>query len=57
MMVVTNTKSLFMRRKRRLRKIGAGEVISDDTEEQEEEFNVFDCPTQYFLEDLDDSSM
>lgn len=49
MMVVTNTKSLFMRRKRRLRKIGVGEGSSDDTEEQEEEFNMFDQPTQYFL--------
>jgi hypothetical protein len=35
MMVVTNTKSLFLKRKRRLRKIQAGEGSSDDTESQE----------------------
>ncbi len=32
MMVITNTKSLFLKRKRRLRKIGVGECSSDDTE-------------------------
>jgi hypothetical protein len=31
MMIVTNTKSLFMKRNRRLRKIQAGEASSDDS--------------------------
>ena len=36
MMIVTNTKTLFQRRKKRLRKIQAGEGSSDDTEEQDD---------------------
>lgn len=34
MMVVTNTKSLFMKRDRRLRKIQAGEASSDESASQ-----------------------
>jgi hypothetical protein len=35
MMVVTKTKSLFMRRERRLKKIQAGEGSSDESAEQD----------------------
>jgi hypothetical protein len=36
MMIVTNTKSLFMNRYRRLHKIQAGEGSSDETEKEDE---------------------
>ena len=36
MMVLTNTKNLFTKRHRRLRKIQAGEASSDESEEEEE---------------------
>ena len=35
MMIVTNTKTLFMKRNRRLKKIMAGEGSSDFSEEEE----------------------
>ena len=37
MMIVTNTKTLFLRRNKRLKKILAGEGSSDYSEEEEEE--------------------
>lgn len=37
MMVVTNTKSLFMKRNRRLRKIQAGEASSDESASENED--------------------
>ena len=56
MMIVTNTKSLFQRRKKRLRKIQAGEGSSDDTEEQDDYQMQFQR-TEDFLDELDNSSL
>lgn len=56
-MIITNTKNLFVRRKKRLRKIQAGEASSDESEDGIFEMDDENAPTQYFLDQLDNSSI
>lgn len=56
-MFVTNTRSLFLKRDRRLKKIQAGEGSSDDTEQDGEERIDFNEDSSCdFLEDLQNCS-
>jgi hypothetical protein len=58
MMIVTNTRSLFLKRNRRLKKIQAGEGSSDETEQHPDSFVEFNEPSSCeFLQDLDHSSV
>jgi hypothetical protein len=51
MMVVTNTKSLFVKRNRRLRKIQAGEGSSDETEHKDEDVvDFYEPDSEYYLD-------
>lgn len=57
MMVITNTKSLFLRRNKRLRKIQAGEASSDESEADGEYRGDFWEDNPDILGDLDNSSL
>lgn len=58
MMIVTNTKSLFVKRNRRLKKIQAGQGSSDETEQIDEDFVQFSQNSSVnMLDELDNSSL
>ena len=52
MMMVTNTKTLFLKRNKRLKKILAGEASSDYSEEEEEELFLEEFDKEDILDEL-----
>jgi hypothetical protein len=56
MMIITNTKSLFLRRNKRLRKIQAGEASSDESQGEEDRGDFWEDKPD-ILGDMDNSSL